>query len=253
MRDILTRHVLSASCFAVFAAGLIPVAGHSVPEDSPPSVDAILDKYVQALGGKPAIEKLTSRVSKGTFELDQMPGQASQEIYEKVPNKQLMITDAPSFGVVRVGFNGSAGWQEMPPTGLQDVTGSQLAALRRNAHFHRDIMLKEIYPKMMLKGKESVNGRDAYVIEATPPDAPAELLYFDASSGLLFRIQAETEGPTGKVVADTTLDDFREVDGVKIPFSIRQSRPDFGFVIKLSEVKHNVPIEDAKFDRPAAR
>ncbi len=148
-----------------------------------------------AVGGKAAVEKLTSRVSKGTFEMDQMPGTATEEIYEKAPNKQLSITDAPNFGVVKRAFNGTAGWQDMPQTGLQDVTGNQLAAMKRYADFYREIKLKELYPKMTVKGKESVNGRDAYVVEATPADGPPELMYFDAESGLLVRVQAQVEGP----------------------------------------------------------
>jgi len=244
------KKILILVSLFVFMAGVIPVGAQTAPQESLPSVDQILDKYVQALGGTAAVEKLTSRVSKGTFELEQMPGTASEEIYEKAPNKQLMITDAPNYGVVRFGFNGTVGWQDTPQTGLQDLTGGQLAARKRNADFYREIKLKEIYPKMIVKGKESVNGRDAYVIEATPADGPPELMSFDAESGLLVRVQAQMEGPTGPVPVDTTLEDYREVDGVKLPFVIHQSLPEFSFVIRLTEVKHNVPIEDAKFDKP---
>jgi zinc protease len=245
------KKILILVSLFVFMAGVIPVGAQTAPQESLPSVDQILDKYVQALGGTAAVEKLTSRVSKGTFELEQMPGTATEEIYEKAPNKQLSITDAPNFGVVRRAFNGTAGWQDMPQTGLQDVTGNQLAAMKRNADFHREIKLKEIYPKMIMKGKENVNGRDAYVIEATPADGPPELMSFDAESGLLVRVQAQVEGPTGPVPVDTILEDYREVDGVKLPFVIHQSLPEFSFVIRLTEVKHNVPIDDAKFDKPA--
>jgi hypothetical protein len=235
----------------VFMAGVIPVGAQTAPQESLPSVDQILDKYVQALGGKAAVEKLTSRVSKGTFEVDQMPGTATEEIYEKAPNKQLSITDAPNFGVVRRAFNGTAGWQDMPQTGLQDVTGNQLTAMKRYSDFYRDIKLQELYPKMTVKGKESVNGHDAYVVEATPADGPPELMYFDVGSGLLVRAQGQAEGPNGTVMIDSTFDDYREVDGIKLPFVIHQSMGDFGFTIRLTEVKHNVPIDDAKFDKPA--
>lgn len=253
MRDIPKWSVLIPTCLLVLVAGLVPVAAQTVAQTPPPSVDQILDKYVQAVGGKAAFEKLTSRVSKGTFEMDQMPGPASEEIYEKAPNKQLSVTDNPSFGVVRRGFNGTAGWQDMPQTGLQDVTGGQLAAMKRDADFYREIRLKEVYPKMAVKGKERVDDHDAYIIEATPADGPAELLYFDVDSGLLVREQAEGEGPNGKVTIDSTFEDYREVDAIKLPFFIHQSFGDFGFVIKLTEVKHNVPIDDAKFDKPAAQ
>ena len=251
MRSTLKKNILILVSLFMFMAGVIPVGAQTAPQESLPSVDQILDKYVQALGGTAAVEKLTSRVSKGTFEMDQMPGTATEEIYEKAPNKQLSITDAPNYGVVRFGFNGTVGWQDTPQTGLQDLTGGQLAATRRNADFYRDIKLQELYPKMTGKGKESVNGHDAYVVEATPPEGAAELMYFDVGSGLLVRAQGQAEGPNGTVTIESTFDDYREVDGIKIPFVIHQSMGDFGFTIRLTEVKHNVPIEDAKFDKPA--
>jgi zinc protease len=241
---------LVSACLIVLAGGLIRAAAQTAPQNPTPSVDEILDKYVQALGGRAALEKLTSRVAKGTFEMDQMPGEATEEIYEKAPNKQLTITDSPSFGVIRRGFNGIAGWQDMPQTGLQDLSGDQLAALRRHADFFWSVKLKELYPKMTVKGKDSFDGGDVYVIEATPAEGPAETMSFDANSGLLVRLQGEREGPEGPVDVDSSFEDYREVDGVKIPFVVRQSFGEFSFVIKLTEVKQNVPIEDAKFDKP---
>jgi zinc protease len=251
MRGMLKFKVLVPTCLIVLMAGLIPVAAQTAPQGSMPSVDEILDKYVEALGGKVALEKVTSRVAKGTFEMDQMPGEATEEIYEKAPNKQLAITDNPSFGVVKRGFNGTAGWQDMPQTGLVDVTGDELTAMKRHADFHWSIKLKELYPKMTVKGKESVGGRDAYVVEATPAEGPAETMYFDADTGLLVRLTGEADTPNGPVTIDMTFEDYRDVDGVKVPFTIHESFGDFGFVIKLTDVKQNVPIDDAKFDKPA--
>jgi hypothetical protein len=253
MANILKPKTLVSMCLIAFLAALAVAVAQTAPQAVTPSVDQILDKYVKALGGRAAIEKLTSRVCKGTFEVDQMPGPAAEEIDEKAPDKQYMATDAPNFGLVRRGFNGAVGWEDNPQTGLRDVTGSELAAMKRDADFYRAIKLKDLYPKMTLKGKESVNGHDAYVIEATPPDAPPDTMYFDADSGLLLRTQREAEGPYGKVTVDATFDDYREVDGIKLPYVMRFSMGDFAFVIKLTEVKHNVPIDDAKFDKPAAR
>lgn len=250
MRGILKWQLLIPTCLLVLVAGLIPVAPQTAAPNSTPSVDQILDKYVQALGGKAALEKLTSRVAKGTFEMDQTPGEATEEIYEKAPDKQLTITDSPSFGVFRRGFNGTAGWQDMPQTGLQDLTGGQLASMKRHADFFWPTKLKELYPKMTVKGKESVSGHDAYVIVATPAGGTAETMYFDADSGLLVRLQGEGEGPNGPVSIDSTFEDYRDVDGVKVPFLMHESFGDFAFVIKLTEVKQNVPVDDTKFDKP---
>ena len=176
IRDTLKWEVLIRTCLIALVAGLIPAMAPTAAQSSMPSVDQIIDKHLQALGGKAALEKLNSRVTKGTFVMDQFPGEASEEIYEKAPNKQLAITDAPSFGVVKRGFNGTAGWQDMPQTGLQDITGQQLIAMKRYSDFYREIKLKELYPKMTAKGKEAVTGKVAYVAEATPDEGPAEII-----------------------------------------------------------------------------
>ena len=251
MRNILKPKVLLPTCLIVLFAGFTAAVAQTAPQAALPSVDQVLDKYVKAVGGQAAIEKLTSRVSKGTFEMDQMPGPAAEEIDAKAPNKQYMVTDIPNYGQVKRGFNGAAGWEDNPQTGLRDITGSELATMKRDADFYGAVNFKEHYPKMTVKAKESVNGHDAYVIEATPPDGAADTMYFDADSGLLVRMQREAEGPNGKVTVDITFDDYREVDGIKIPYAMHFSMGDFAFTIKFNEVKHNVPIDDAKFEKPA--
>jgi len=253
MGNNLKPKALLPICLIAFWAALSVAAAQTAPQVVTPTVDQILDKYVQALGGRAAIEKLTSRVSKGTFEMDQMPGPAAEEIDAKAPNKQFMATEIPSIGVAKRGFNGSVGWEDNPQTGLRDVTGSELAAMKVDADFYEAIKLKDLYPQMTLKGKESVNGHDAYVIVATPSDAPPVTMYFDADSGLMVRTLREIEGPYGKATIDATFDDYREVDGIKLPYVMRFSMGNLTFVIKLNEVKHNVPIDDAKFDKPAAK
>jgi uncharacterized protein YdbL (DUF1318 family) len=246
-------------CLAVFMVGLVSVSAQDAsapqaPATPLPTVDQILDKYVSALGGKAAIQKITSRVSKGTFELEQMAGEATTEVDQKAPNKIFTDTESSMIGSYKRGFDGEKGWQDTPQTGLADVTGPQLGDMKRAADFYGDINLKELYPKMTVKGKESVNGHDAYVIAAESKDGSPETWYFDADSGLKVRNISQAEGPNGPVEVDTTIGDYREVDGVKVPFMIHQSLGgQIAFTIKFTEVKQNVPIDDAKFEKPAGQ
>jgi hypothetical protein len=226
--------------------------GQAQPPAALPSVDEILAKYEKAVGGKAAFEKFTSRVSKAVFDTG-MGEPGTTEIYQKAPNKMVSITDMPNFGVFRSGANGKVAWLDTPQTGVQELTGDAGAATKRGAEFNQEVRLKEIYPKMVVTGKESLNGHDMYVIKATPAEGAPELLSFDADSGLLVRTQTQIEGPQGTIDIDTKLSDYREVDGVKLAFEIRQDRSDFSFTLKLTEVKHNVPIDDAKFDMPKSQ
>ena len=221
--------------------------------DAMPSVDQILDKYVQALGGKAAIEKVTSTVVTGTFELPAMSMSGPMEIYAKAPNKNAVIINLAGFGVVQSGFNGAIGWSQDPQSGLREMAGAELADAKRDAEFYRDIKLKQLYPKMTLTGKEKVGERDAYVIEATPADGKPEKMYFDTQTGLLLRLDNDRESPQGSAHVETYFEDYKETGGVKMPFTIKIVRPEISFTLKTTEVKQNVPIDDAKFNKPAAQ
>jgi len=106
---------------------------------------------------------------------------------------------------------------------------------------------------MTVSGKEKVGDREAYVIDATPAGAAAEKLYFDTQTGLLIRRDFTAESPQGSFPAQEAYEDYKAVDGVMVAFTTKLTLPQFGLVIKLSEVKHNVPVEDAQFLKPAAK
>ena len=241
----------------VAARGL--AAPSSQASAAAPTVDQILDKYVQAIGGREAVEKVTTRVMKGAIELPPtgdagsiVPG--TVEIDMKVPNKRMSIINVPGSGTDQRGFNGTAGWYVDPDEGPKDLSGADLEAIKTDAQFYREIKLKELYPKMAVEGKASVAGREAYVIGATLPDGGVEKFYFDAQNGLLVRDDLPVEIPDeGKTTQQSLFEDYKDVDGVKLPFTVRRLRPDGDSILKFAEIRNNVPIDDAKFEKPAAR
>lgn len=217
-----------------------------------PTADQIVDKYVQAIGGKAAIEKQTSRVSKGSFEIPAVGATGTAEIYEKAPDKNSATITIAGFGVVQEGYDGKTAWAQDPQSGLREKSGLEFAAAKLDGDFYKPIKLKQLYPKMAVKGKDKVGDKEVYVVEATPTEGSAETWYFDAQSGLLLRQDLERDGPQGKQAIQAFLEDYKEVDGMKIPFSIRQVTPQFTLTIKIEDIKTNVPIDDAKFKKPAA-
>ncbi len=107
--------------------------------------------------------------------------------------------------------------------------------------------------KLTVKGIEKVGDRDAYLVEGTTADGYTEKMYFDTQNGLLLRTDSEADTPQGKIPATVLTSDYREVDGVKIPFTMVEKTPTIEFTLKLDSVKHNVPIDDTKFNKPAAQ
>jgi hypothetical protein len=169
------------------------------------------------------------------------------EIYEKTPNKFLVIIDSPVSGISQNGFNGAVAWSQNRQKGTQEVSGPQAENFKREYDLHREVKLKTFYPIITLVGKEMINGREAFTVRAVAPDSTSETMYFDVRTGLLLRRDVTIQG----ITLQAYFEDYREVDRVKLPLTIRRSRPDFSWTYKFDEVKHNVSIEEAKFDMPA--
>jgi hypothetical protein len=224
----------------------------SKPAEGLPSVDQILDKYVQALGGKAAIQRVNTIAMKGTLEIPAFGASGTIERYSKAPNALVLIVEVGGFGTVQQGFNGTVGWSQDPQNGMRDLAGPELAQAKREADIHRNLRLKELYPKMVVAGKDKVEDRDVYVIEATPADGGPEKMYFDAQNGLLVRSDQTAYNAGEQLPTQTFLEDYKDVEGVKMPSTIRQTNPNFSVTMKFTEIKSNVAVDDKKFNKPAS-
>ncbi|HJQ67608.1 MAG TPA: protein kinase [Blastocatellia bacterium] len=220
--------------------------------DRPP-LDRVLDRYVEALGGRDALQSLTSRVTTGTFEMPDLGLTGTAEIYAKAPNRLMYSLTLPGVGTTRTGFNGATGWAEDPQNGLRSLTGKELEDMKRDAMFYKDMELESAYQKLELKGPQTIDGRSLNVVEATASTGATTKMFFDKESGLLVREEAKREGPEGMTETKTTYENYTKIDGVYLPFTMRQSSSLVNFVVKIKEVRHNVAIDDAKFNMPRTR
>jgi outer membrane lipoprotein-sorting protein len=230
--------------------GAVPGAPGAPSATPPPTVDQIIEKYVQALGGPAAIEKITSRTAKGS--LSTRGFQLPLEVYQKAPNKQVMITHTPG-GDAAQGFDGETAWVINPDGRSEQPSAQQIVRAKRNSDIHRALHFKEIYVRMRLARMEKIGDRDTYVVFAFPRGDSFEQLHFDVQTGLLVRSVTLEETALGGLPTQLDFEDYRDVDGVKLPFRIRSSTPDRTITIQFDDVKLNVPVDDAKFAKPAAK
>lgn len=241
-----------AVAIPIFAQNPAPQGGDKNPAAGMPTAEQIVERYVQALGGRAAIERVSSQVSKGTFEIPDFGATGTVEIYAKAPNKQVTISTSAGFGATVRAFDGAAGWEQSPMSGLRDLKGAELALMKRDSDLQRSLKFKDFYSKLTVTGKESLNGHEAYVVEAVPNEGNPEKLYFDTQTGLLVRKDVEMMSRRGKVTLNVYLENYKEVNGLKVPFTERRVSPSFSLTILLDDVKQNVPIDDAKFNKPAS-
>jgi len=223
----------------------------SAKENSLPTVDQILEKYVQALGGAQAFQKITSRVAKGS-RIGADGVLVPEDVYQKAPNKILTVTTYPDVAF-NTGFNGIAGWGTSSKEGPKDLPAPVLAQLKSDSEFYKEIRTKDLYRKLVLAGKSTIGDSDVYVIDATPLSGSSEKLFFDVRTGLLMRRYMESETVLGMFPLQTDYEDYREVDGIKQPFLIRWSMPGRSWGRKIVEMKQNVDIDDARFNPPSSK
>jgi hypothetical protein len=229
-----------------------------------PTVDQILTRYVEALGGEQAIRKVTSLVITGTQFIPTGPGgtvptPAIVERYLKAPNFSVTIYRTPAYAISQ-GFDGKMAWsQDQMGRVTEAVTLDNRRAMRA-ADFYEPLNLKPQYAQMTVRGIEKVNDRDAYVVVGVPREDTPEWLYFDTQTGLLLRKQTVLPTPIGNSPFRMDFEDYRDTgSGVKVPFLIHMNpanpRTELApeATLRVTKVEANKPIEAAKLARPESR
>lgn len=223
-------------------------------EAAKPSITAeeIMEKSIQATGGREAAAKVTSLVAKGTMDIVAMGGTASTEMYAKAPDKRMSVTNVDGYGEVRQGYDGKTAWSSEPQNGLVDVTGDNLAAMRRDSQFNGDLRWKDLYKQADVTGKEKVGNRDCWVVKMTPNEGKVVTRYYDAETFLLTRIVTTTDSPQGPAEVSVVFSDWRDLgNGIKAAHTVTMTLPGIGdLVTKYKEYQYNVEIDDAKFAKP---
>jgi len=228
-----------------------PALPELINETSPPTLDQILTRYIDAMGGRDAQMRLTSRVAMGSVDLVGISNGGRLKLYAAAPNKSLLVMEIDSVGVMRRGFDGRMGWEQSDQSGLRIPTGAALVSFARDAEFYRELKLKELYDRIRLIGRSKHGFREVYLVEASPREGEPEMLYFDTDTGLLVRRDVTRSTSHGPVRAEIYFSDWHTVDGVKLPFKTTQIMSNQTFVFTLQQVKHNVPVDESIFRKPA--
>lgn len=228
-----------------------PADGKPVAKPAPlPTSSEILAKYVKAIGGREAHEKMKSRAVKANLEIVPMGIKGTGETLEAAPNKTYSVGNIAGIGDFYEGFDGEKAWSIDPVMGNRDKSGVELLQAKLTNNLHREINLDKLFSKLEVKGTEKVGDKDTYVVVATAEGVPAETFYFDTVSGLLLRADRTVVSPEGNAAVKSYYDDYRDVEGIKIPYKVRAIMPQFEMHTTITEVKLNVAVDESKFTKP---
>lgn len=226
-----------------------PAKPFQPPAGTPiPTLDQILAKYADALGGDAALAGLNSRV----LEVERSGGRPggppiTQQVYEAAPNKVLIVS---RFGTreFRTGYNGTQVWQGTPRGGR--VLSGMEALLPPREDPLNPVAAIQQYQGKRLVAMAQIGDEQAYVVMGRAPDGTPERLFFDAKTGFLVRRMWEYPTIFGPLLYQADYSDYRKQDGVAIPYQTTWWAGGFGWTDTVKSVETNVPVASAQFEPP---
>ena len=214
------------------------------------------------------------------FHWDSSDGEV--EFEGEAPDKIVITQKYDEPRVWQRGTNGTTGWTRkgwpdpsatvdphirLSYTSHMDVLyPDRLTDLKRGADFINYFQLSNTYPRMYLSGKTMVGDRVAYELTNKTFGEAVDAMYFDVESGMLLMFSSyRHDSPylpmfdgysfpyqDSSVFAETYLEDYREVNGLKLPFLIRQHFHKYWINTTITDLQTNVPIDPSVFEKPAS-
>ena len=216
-------------------AGLVVLAGSWWLSRAAETAEAVLERYVEATGGRTAYDKIRNRVVHATLEIARQGIRLEMTVYAAKPNLFHMTMNSDLTGKIEQGIDGQVAWSKSVTQGPQLLEGEQKEALLREAR---------------LAGPEQVDGKPCTKVVLTAKSGKPVTLFLDEATSLLVRTDMVTVTEAGEVPMRIRLQDYREVDGLKLPHrsiieALGQER-----VLQVNRIEHNVDLPADRFALP---
>jgi photosynthetic reaction center cytochrome c subunit len=219
------------------------------------SADQVLDKYIQAIGGADRLAKMTSFTAKGTYQGYQ-DEKFPVDVFVKAPNQISTVIHTAAGDSVTT-YDGRAGWIAGPaterPVALLELTGGDLAGVKLDVAAWFPAQIKQALIQWRPASSATIDGHDVQMIQGSTDGRYPVNLYFDTKSGLLARVVRYDESPVGLSPTQIDYADYRDIAGVRMPFRIMVTWLDGRSTTEFNEIQPNVPIDAARFTKPAPK
>ncbi len=224
------------------------------PTPLAPSVDDVLDRYIDAVGGAAQLNGLTTIVAEGTYagfdDFDEYPVQ----VFARAPNQRTTILHS-QYGDITTTFDGQSGWLASPietkPAPVIAMTGGNLEGLALEAELSFPGQITQVLADWIPGPLTEVGDREARILQGRDATGTPVKLYFDVESGLLVRlVRYSSDSPVGRVPTQVDFEDYRDVSGIQFPFKWTSTWTNGRTVYQLTNVQVNPTIPAARFARP---
>ena len=206
-----------------------------------PAGRAIIDRYVQAIGGRDAVMRYTSIRYVGNFEMPAAGMKGNLTIVQAAPNKMGMTIELPGMGEMVTGFDGTVGWSINPMQGPRVLEGKELEQLREDAGPSALLRAPDRIRSAETVELTTMGGRACYKVKIIYNSGRESFDCYSPETGLLVAMTQTQESPMGTVQVTTFFDEWKAFGGLKTATKLRQ---------QMLGQEQILTIDRLEFDRP---
>lgn len=230
---------------------LLFILGSSLAADDAklPLAQQLLDRYVEALGGQEALDKNKSGIAKMNMEIRPVGVNGTLTIYSQHP-RVLVTGNIDGVGEISEGTDGEVFWERTAVTGPRLLEGKEKRLKQLGYAEFNDY--HKFVEKMETVGVEEVEGKPAYKVVMTMKELDPITIWYDKASGLVVKSALVMDSPmVGRINVETSIGDYRQVNGVKAPHRIVQKMLNIEQVMTVQSMETGVEHAPGRFELPA--
>ena len=223
------------------AMALVLLVGSAVgaPAAQLPTAREIVDRHVDAIGGRDAILGHSSSMAAGSLEVVGQGLSGSMTIYGAAPSNTLVIVDFAAMGMVsRTGYNGEVGWSTDPMTGPRLLLSGELQQFADESDYYSDLHESDAIASMETLEQVEFAGHATYRLKVVYSSGREAFEYYDVDTGRRAGTEGVQESLMGILNVVTVLEDYRQFGNVMVPTRMTQEfGPGQTVVVTIEQVE----------------
>lgn len=228
-----------------------------VKADEPKTVDEVIAKSIEAVGGREKIDAVKSLRMTGKMVMGGGMMEMLVTVEAKRPGKMRMEFTFQGMTGIQA-YDGKDGWFVMPFAGKTDpekMPPDQAKLMKQEADMDGPLVdYRKKGHKVELMGKEEADGSDAYKLKVTRESGDVDYIFLDAEYFLPIKIEGKRTIQGAQIEFELALGDYKEVNGLLVAHSIETRKgPGGANTITFEKVEMNVPLSDERFTMPKVK
>ncbi|MFU8829090.1 MAG: hypothetical protein ACNA8P_06605 [Phycisphaerales bacterium] len=217
----------------------------------PKGID-IIKKYVEVTGGEAAYKNISSRVTKARFAIPMAGIDSDMTIYQQAPNKMATKLNLGPMGSHETATNGTEAWEVSTMTGPRLLSDEEAKTLLRQAAFDAQLNPEKYYTTIETVRTTDFAGEKVYEVKLISKGGSETTQFYSIESGLLVGQRSLEASQMGQIESRVTISDYRDVQGIKLPFKSNIEVPAMGMTqtMTITSIEHNKEIDPKVFAMP---